>query len=337
MWQDVAAAIGGGLGGVNSAYRYEREQLNREKVNEIRAELNHMRNMLEVVKEEGRGRRNTENQQGLNDRAAKRETGLNDRFYNGEENKNSRFFTADATTQRGQDMTDARYWDQADRDWTLGYGRLETTQRGQDISSSTARRGQDIGANTARRGQDMLKERTAGGNAMSYAIRAYNSELARRKQSRSLFSTEADTPPTFEEWIQTSGDPEVFPSVQARFGGKPPAARPDQGLSPEDANPDTIAPAPMRATPPAAKPPALPATGPAAAPPAAAPKPPAPVAPRQGSTDGSLIEQQMQYLVNRIRSQEQQTGQRAGELRQELARLRAMMPATTPAAAAPAQ
>lgn len=339
MWQDVAAAIGGGLGGVNSAYRYEREQLNREKVNEIRAELNHMRNMLEVVKEDNRNRRNTENVQGRADVAAKRETGLNDRFYSGEENKNSRFFTANDTTQRGQDMTDARYWDEADRNWTLGMGRIDATTRGQDISASTARRGQDIGANTARRGQDLLKERTAAGNAYGYAIRGYNAELARLKANRPLFATEADAPPTFEEWIRQSNDPEIFPSVQARFGGKPMPPRPDQGLSPEDANPGSIAPAPA-AAPMRTAPPALPATGPAAAPPAAAPKPPLPLEPRQGSADNSLIEQQMAYLMNRIRSQEQQTGQRAGELRQELARLRAMAPAkpapATPAAA-PAQ
>lgn len=224
-WDDVLAAVGGVAQGVVENDRTaEKNQLALERMQQqdriatLRAQV---QTMVAQMNEGGRNSRFTEGEAGKNSRNEATITG-----------QNARTATTDATVRRGQDMTDDRYWSGEN---PISWDREFLTRRGQDVSTSnnqrnnaTSRannaasvgattRGQDIGAETTRRGQDM------GGDsrALGYALDAYDSELKRRKQNQgnALLGDPGDDAPDFKSWLDTSDDPEIFPSVRRMFSG----------------------------------------------------------------------------------------------------------------------
>jgi hypothetical protein len=191
-----------------------------------------------------------------------------------------------ATRERGQDLGDTHYWDKAQRDFDLGWGRVNLGQRGQDIRSADTRRGQDL---TYGAREDAI-DSSDSGRAMGYALRAYNADLARRRQNNSLLSEE--DAPTFSDWVKESDDPEIFPSVRSSFGGA--------GATPPAAGDMT--------TPPARS------TGPKTS----------PVPGRTRAGGGATLEAQAASLIQKIKAADA-AGQDSSALREQLRQLRAQV------------
>lgn len=222
------AGIGGALGGVQVQHnRDEDRDLEQRKIDAS----NELRLMLEQLRQEGQtGRTNATNQtrtEIAGQTSADRRYGVDTRAATAataETGRGQRATMRNTTANRALDMSDEHYWDNAARDWDLGWGRINATTRGQDIGAATSRRGQDMSQATTERGQDLSHEdrqdsidATGDARAMGYAVRAYGQELQRRKQGSSLFGDQTDQLPTFEKWLQDSDDPEIFPSVKRMF------------------------------------------------------------------------------------------------------------------------
>jgi hypothetical protein len=264
--QDWLGAIGGGLAGYDRAERDDQDRALRSRGVDIQEKYNDLRAMLDKVRIDATNERadksNTTKREIAEGVGADRRYGVDTRAATSSGNAQLR---ADTAT-RGQDLSDTHYWDQAARSTDAQYQ-----------TDATRRRGQDIGAGTARRGQDLLHqdrgqaiEATAGARAMDYALNAYNMELKRRKQQSSLFGDDNDVP-TFQDWVQSSDDPEIFPSVRDQFGPRTQPVGDTGGVPPPPAAaPPTVAPA-MNAAPmgmPGPKPPIPGGRPPAAAAPA---------------------------------------------------------------------
>jgi hypothetical protein len=287
------AGIGGALGG----FEHQRADDEKMALEEKRLEAtNELRLMLEQLRQSGQTSRTVATNDTRRDIAdttsADRRYGVDTRAAVSSGNSQRR----DATVRRGQDLNDEHFWTNNDVNWSKLLMGDATARRGQDITSQTSRRGQDIGSETARRGQDFTHEDRqdaidAGSDsrAMGYAIRAYEDELKRRKQGTSLFGDQTDDTPTFEDWLKTSDDPEIFPSVKKMFSA-----------------PGAVAPA--------VNTPAAPAV-----------RPPVPGArPSRRPAAGPSLEDQARSLVQQIRSLEA-AGKDATAQRQQLATLRSQV------------
>jgi hypothetical protein len=346
-FDDVLAAIGGGLGGIRT---YKNDEHKREvedarqaaKENELR-----LREMIATLNEGGRNARFTQGEEGKTSRTGAVIAG-----------QDRRAAATDATTRRGQDMTDERYWSGEN---PLQWDRNFLTSRGQDVSSAnnqrtnaTQRRGQDLGDehywDSSSRAWDQGQQRLNQGDeriqdgednhAMDYALGAYRNEIARRRAMRpasgaiSVFAAPGASPtvnggaaapapgatdiPDFKSWLDTTDDPEIFPSVRRAFGGTRPDGLVDTG-QPRTPG-DTINRGNQTGTP---RPLATPAAPSGQAPPPAA-KPAAPVTPKvkPAGSGAAGLEQQAAVLIAQIRQQEATTGKPAADLRAQLARLR---------------
>lgn len=167
--------------------------------------------------------------------------------------------TRSSDTERGQDL-ESGHWLASDL----------TTRRGQNMSAETQRRAQDLTAGTATANRDA----SSGARAEQYALEAYKADVANRKAEKpSLFGAQTPEPPipSYEDWLKTSADPEIFPSVRRAHAPAPaPMQSPagaDRGMPPPAAAAPVTTPT---ARPAAPVPPRAAATTPA--PTAAAPK-----------------------------------------------------------------
>lgn len=306
-WDDVLAAVGGGLQGYEGQRRHQESQnLSQERIDMASrvAELRSMISQLQITAandraanaQAGMTARNTENNTTRATIAGQAETG-----------RNTRATQADETRRRGQDLQDTQAWDASARWWEGD----ATSRRGQDTTATTARRGQDMTQGTAAANRHSLD----AARGESYALHAYEAEIARRKAvPPSVFSTTpTEAIPTYEDWLRNSGDPEIFPSVQQAHGGM----QPPRQISPAGAD---------RGMPPA-MPPAAPGAPPVA-PPAAAPQLQhtqetrvAPVPARPGPAAPNL-ETQARGLIDKIKAADA-AGQDSTALRTQLAAIRA--------------
>lgn len=225
------AALGGGLDAVDKTRQRDEEmKLANRKVDNVELAAQ-VRAMLEQVKEEGRNNRTDKTESGKTARTNTVETGRNDRFADAEAGKDSRFYTGEEgkndRAANSLEQGSEQYWDKANRDWSGMLMGDATRRRGQDVTA----RGQDLGASTATRGQDLVHSDrqdamtgSSDSRAMSYALRAYDEEL-KRKKAAGPFGGDSGVEP-FSDWIQNSPDPEIFPSVRQQFGGRAPAPAP---------------------------------------------------------------------------------------------------------------
>lgn len=268
-WDDILAAAAGGLQGyVGQSRRDEDLAMERRKIDSNQE----LRMMLETVRQDSQNQRNTASNASREKVADTRNDttryGIDSRAgtaANAEAGRAKRGGDRNTTANRALDMRDEHYWDEAARDWDLGLGRIDVAKRGQDIGAATTQRGQDL---THEDRQDAIGT-TSDTRAMGYALGAYEKEQARRKHASALGTPQDDV--TFADWLQTSDDPEIFPSVRRMFG---------RG--------GTDAPA---MAPPAAPPAAAPVAPGAKAPLPIAPRAaaPAPVAPPKGLQVGASV------------------------------------------------
>lgn len=245
------AAIGGGADAIDrTRQRDEENKLANRRVDNVELAAQ-VRAMLEQVKEEGRNNRTDKTESGKTTRTNIVEGGKNDRLDTTEAGRNERLDTVETGRNTRQanalDQGSEQYWDKAGRDWSGLLMKDSTQRRGQDVTA----RGQDLGASTAARGQDLVHgdrqdAMSAGSDsrAMSYALRAYDAEL-KRKKAAGPFGGDSGVE-SFGDWLQTSDDPEIFPSVRQQFGGRAaapaaptsaPATVPGEGLPPRPAMP----------------------------------------------------------------------------------------------------
>lgn len=231
--QTWLAGLGGGLEAIDKTKHDDEElKLANRKVDaqtetaQLRAEIQSMLGQLRADTSTGNNKRNNATR---SDIAGNAETGRNDRFYDAEAGKDSRFYTGEegknTRASNALDQSSEQYWDKAGRDWSGMLMTDSTRRRGQDVTA----RGQDLGASTAARGQDLTHgdrqdAMSAGSDsrAMSYALRAYDEEL-KRKKAAGPFGGDSGAP-SFADWLTTSDDPEIFPSVRQQFGGSRGAA-----------------------------------------------------------------------------------------------------------------
>lgn len=328
-WDDLIALAGGAAEGYESKRRFDKQQEMTAERFDVQQKAAELRAMIEQLKESGRNTRNTENEGGRNTRA---EQTSGDRRYGVDTRSADAHYgvdTRDATQRRGQDQQDAQAWDASARWWEGD----ATSRRGQDVGAATARRGQDIGATTA----NDNRASTDAARGEQYALRAYEAEIGRLKQNTpSLFGGDAPKPPpTYNEWLRDSADPEIFPSVRNAHAAiqappaatgmpgdvplpatsapmaAPPANRPAPPVPPRPSMPAGAAPLPITPQTPPARPGPLPIT----------PQTPKPV---QQSLAAPGLDTQARALIDKIKAADAQ-GQDSSALRSQLAALRAQV------------
>lgn len=224
--QTWLAGLGGGLEAIDKTKHDDEElKLANRKV-DTQSEVAQLRAEVQAMLGHLRADTSTDNNKRTNttrsEIAGNTETGKNDRFYDAEAGKDSRFYTGEegknTRAANSLEQGSEQYWDKAGRDWS-----------GMLMRDSTQRRGQDVGASTAARGQDLVHgdrqdALSAGGDskAMGYALRSYEDEV-KRKKAAGPFGGDSGVE-SFQDFITNSPDPEIFPSVRAKFGAQPAAA-----------------------------------------------------------------------------------------------------------------
>lgn len=226
-WDDVLAAVGGGLQGYEGEKKDQEDRAFAERRLESEQQL---RQMLETVRQEGQNNRNANTVSGALARTDRTVAGANARNERTVAGANTRAANRIDFGREKLNQDDEHYWNTDNRLWDTLFTNDETRRRGQDVAASTATRGQDL-AHEDR--QDTLD---AGGDAraMTYAMRAYDEELKRRKAANTTFGS-VDAAPSFGDWLKTSADPEIFPSVRNMFGtggDAVPASAPAAGARP---------------------------------------------------------------------------------------------------------
>lgn len=272
-WEDVVSLVAGGAKGYQDEANAEEKRQLQERALELKL-------IVEQLKQEGQTGRTTQTNQ-TREAVAGNTNATRERIA-GETNTTRRDIAGQASADRryATDTRDSQYWDSADRWWEGLSTNDATRRRGQDISAETTRRGQSMTQGTAQRGQDLGHE----DRAMGYAIGAYGRELQRRRDQAGNGGLFGPTPstgpiPSFNDWLRTSDDPEIFPSVRRNLA-------PDPNAAMYQAN-QAAAQAPASAAP-AAAPPVV-------APPGAGPKPAMPpprqktAAPPAGLVPGATV------------------------------------------------
>lgn len=265
-WEDVLVAVGGGLEGYTDQRRHDENlNLDKEKLtqqNELARLREEVRVMVAGMTEEGRNDRygkpsgNVVAQQtGATQRTGMQQEGATTRTGMQQTGATDRAQMVDDTRRRGQDFgqenfgkTNDRMWEGLRRGDARSQERNWLTERGQDITHDLGNRRIDEGGDS---------------KAIGYALEAYRNELARRRTGDGLGIDDPSAVPDFKSWLDTSQDPEIFPSVRRMFsgGGGAPATPDTPAAAPVMA--PTAAPRPRPQTPAAA--PAAPAARPQAA------------------------------------------------------------------------
>lgn len=285
-WDDVLAGIGGAAAGADNAMRFYGQL-------DAKREQAALRQIISVLQEQGRNDRATQSsgdkRYGIDTTAAAKDAdrqqrdahyaSQHDDFMTSLDQAGTLATMRDATTQRGQDQTDARFWGGTDaRGWAgqdlQRYGidtGATTARRGQDVGATTARRGQDMSQSTAQRGQD-LTANTSQANAATAATAAGARnragtlmDLLRLRQRDQQLTLPDDPTNWADEFDKLWNDPTQATQEALGHVPAPGPATPAPGMPPPAPSPMS---GPRLPVPVAPRPGAAPATPTTAAPPA---------------------------------------------------------------------
>lgn len=260
----ILAGVGGAAKGVESQQRFDKaEELKRQ----LAAQQEELRVMLAKISDstKQRGQDLTDAQKAADrtardaDRKQRADTAAAnlERLWSHDTDTSALNWDKNRLTEQGQSDTNDRFWGGT---MPLGYDRIAATERGQDMSASTARRGQDIGASTARRGQDMTSSTAAAAQTgATDRSRARNVlDVLRLKQRGDASLLGGDDNTDFAgEFDRLYNDPNAMGGEAARALSSAPAPAP-AGAAPAPSAPlpvaPTRAPVPVPARPQAAAP-----------------------------------------------------------------------------------
>lgn len=230
-WTDVLAAVGGGATGLDSAQRYYDNQARQAEAANLRAIISVLSQqgmmdraaMASADRRRGQDLTHDEKASQLAETTAKR---LDDskKWQASLDQSWNIFQGRDATTRRGQDLADDRFWGGT---MPLGWERDYTTQRGQDIGATTARRGQDVSASNAALASETSQRNADEAAAVTQRGQDITDERGRaginQRSMQNIFAPDA-APVTIPARPPTVTAPARVPTPVGPRGGAPAAA-----------------------------------------------------------------------------------------------------------------